>query len=46
MLPMTFGQHLIRLSGLERVLRIPAELGYADKPLAPEQLNRHPHPFP
>ena len=46
MLPMTFGQQLIRLSGLERVLRIPAELGYADKPLAPEQLNRHPHPFP
>lgn len=46
MLPMTFGQQLIRLSGLERVLRIPAELGYADKSLAPEQLNRHPHPFP
>ncbi|KRE39934.1 TOMM precursor leader peptide-binding protein [Paenibacillus sp. Soil522] len=46
MLPMTFGQHLIRLSGLERVLRIPAELGYTDKPLTPEQLNQHPHPFP
>ncbi len=46
MLPMTFGQHLVRLSGLERVLRIPAELGYTDKPLTPEQLNPHPHPFP
>jgi ribosomal protein S12 methylthiotransferase accessory factor len=46
MLPMTFGQHLVRLSGLERVLRIPAELGYTDKPLTPEQLNQHPHPFP
>lgn len=46
MLPMTFGQHLVRLTGLERVLRIPAELGYAEKPLTPEKLNPHPHPFP
>jgi len=46
MLPMTFGQHLIRLTGLERVLRIPMELGYAKEPLTPEQLNPHPHPFP
>ncbi|MEV5029564.1 TOMM precursor leader peptide-binding protein [Paenibacillus sp. LPE1-1-1.1] len=46
MLPMTFGQHLVRLTGLERVMRVPAELGYAKKPLSPDQLNAYPHPFP
>lgn len=46
MLPMTFGHHLTRLTGLERVLRVPAELGYAQQPLTPEQLNPYPHPFP
>ncbi|OZB92365.1 TOMM precursor leader peptide-binding protein [Paenibacillus sp. XY044] len=46
MLPMTFGQHLIRLTGLDRVLRVPAELSYSQKPLSPEQLNPYPHPFP
>ncbi|MFM1652987.1 TOMM precursor leader peptide-binding protein [Brevibacillus sp. B_LB10_24] len=46
MLPMTFGHHLTRLEGLERVLRVPAELGYARQQLTPEQLNPHPHPFP
>ena len=46
MLPMTFGHHLTRLTGLERVLRVPMELGYTDKPLTPEQLNPFPHPFP
>jgi ribosomal protein S12 methylthiotransferase accessory factor len=46
MLPMTFGHHLSRVTGLERVLRVPVELGYAIKPLTPEQLNPHPHPFP
>jgi ribosomal protein S12 methylthiotransferase accessory factor len=46
MLPMTFGHHLTRLAGLERVLRVPAELGYVPKPLTMEQLNPHPHPFP
>jgi len=46
MLPMTFGHHLVRLTGLERVLRVPAELGYVKEPLTPEQLNRYPHPFP
>ncbi|MUG24006.1 TOMM precursor leader peptide-binding protein [Paenibacillus macerans] len=45
MLPITFGHQLIRLNGLERVLRIPAELGYAAEPLTLEQLNPHPHPF-
>lgn len=46
MLPMTFGHHLTRLTGLERVLRVPMELGYTNKPLTREQLNPHPHPFP
>lgn len=46
MLPMTFGHHLTRVSGLERVLRVPMELGYRKKPLTVEQLNKHPHPFP
>jgi ribosomal protein S12 methylthiotransferase accessory factor len=46
MLPMTFGHHFTRLTGLERVLRVPAELGYAKQPLTFEQLNPHPHPFP
>ncbi|MCC5801861.1 TOMM precursor leader peptide-binding protein [Rossellomorea vietnamensis] len=46
MLPMTFGHHLTRLTGLERVLKIPAELGYRDRPLTVDELNQKPHPFP
>jgi ribosomal protein S12 methylthiotransferase accessory factor len=46
MLPMTFGHHLTRVTGLERVLRVPAELGYVKQPLTYDQLNPHPHPFP
>ncbi|MDR7079270.1 ribosomal protein S12 methylthiotransferase accessory factor [Neobacillus niacini] len=46
MLPMTFGHHLTRVTGLERVYRIPMELGYSNEPLTAEQLNPHPHPFP
>jgi ribosomal protein S12 methylthiotransferase accessory factor len=46
MLPMTFGHHLTRLIGLERVLKVPMELGYAKQPLTLEQLNPYPHPFP
>nr|WP_263326855.1 TOMM precursor leader peptide-binding protein [Neobacillus sp. Marseille-Q6967] len=46
MLPMTFGHHLTRITGLERVLRVPMELGYTTEPLTVEQLNPHPHPFP
>ncbi|MGM0852453.1 MAG: TOMM precursor leader peptide-binding protein [Bacillota bacterium] len=46
MLPMTFGHHLTRVTGLERVLRVPMELGYVRQPLTPEQLNPYPHPFP
>jgi ribosomal protein S12 methylthiotransferase accessory factor len=46
MLPMTFGHHLTRVRGLERVLDIPMKLGYTNRPLTYEQLNQHPHPFP
>ncbi|MFD3449695.1 TOMM precursor leader peptide-binding protein [Microbacteriaceae bacterium 4G12] len=46
MLPMTFGYHLTRLTGLDRVLQVPMELGYTKQPLTPEQLNPYPHPFP
>jgi ribosomal protein S12 methylthiotransferase accessory factor len=46
MLPMTFGYHLSRVTGLERVLKVPVLLGYAKHPLLLEQLNPHPHPFP
>ncbi|WP_057913751.1 TOMM precursor leader peptide-binding protein [Peribacillus muralis] len=46
MLPMTFGHHLTRVTGLERVLRVPMELGFAKRPLEFAQLNPHPHPFP
>lgn len=45
MLPMTFGHHLRRLTGLERVLQVPMQLGYAQEPLTASQLNTHPHPF-
>lgn len=46
MIPMTFGQHLTRLSGLERLFSVPEKLGYVSKALTMEQLNPHPHPFP
>jgi ribosomal protein S12 methylthiotransferase accessory factor len=43
---MTFGHHLTRVKGLERVLTVPMQLGFASKPLTYEQLNPYPHPFP
>ncbi len=46
MLPMTFGHHLTRVKGLERVRTVPMQLGFATKPLTYEQLNPYPHPFP
>lgn len=46
MLPMTFGHRLVRLEGLDRALRVPAELGYVRQPLTAAQLNPYPHPFP
>jgi ribosomal protein S12 methylthiotransferase accessory factor len=46
MLPMTFGHHLVRVNGLERVLNVPVKLGFKKHPLTYEQLNPFPHPFP
>lgn len=46
MLPMTFGHHLTRVKGLERVLNVPMKLGFTMQPLEYEQLNPYPHPFP
>jgi len=45
MLPMSFGHHLVRLTGLERVLRVPKKLGYTKNLLTPQELNPFPHPF-
>lgn len=45
MLPMSFGYHLSRVTGLERVYNVPVKLGYAQRPLTKQQLNPHPHPF-
>lgn len=46
MLPMTFGHHLARLKGLDRVLNVPRQLGFTQESLTYEQLNPFPHPFP
>lgn len=46
MLPMTFGHHLRRVTGLDRVLDVPMQLGYVDRRLTLEELNPYPHPFP
>ena len=46
MLPMTFGHHLTRVKGMERVLTVPMKLGFTEKPLTYEELNPYPHPFP
>lgn len=46
MLPMTFGHHLTRLIGLNRVLEVPMKLGYTTRRLTPQELNPYPHPFP
>ncbi|MEV6279373.1 TOMM precursor leader peptide-binding protein [Nocardia sp. NPDC051832] len=45
-LPMTFGHLYRRDYGLPRILRAPRLLGYADRNLAPAEINPHPHPFP
>nr|WP_211201572.1 TOMM precursor leader peptide-binding protein [Bacillus sp. NTK071] len=46
MLPMTFGHHLTRVTGLSRVLKVPKELGFLNRELTVEELNPYPHPFP
>jgi ribosomal protein S12 methylthiotransferase accessory factor len=45
MLPMSFGHHLVRLTGLERVLKVPITLGYRKNLLTLQELNPYPHPF-
>jgi ribosomal protein S12 methylthiotransferase accessory factor len=45
MLPMTYGHQLVRLTGLERVLKVPLKLGYAKNMLIMHELNPYPHPF-
>ncbi|WP_376796039.1 TOMM precursor leader peptide-binding protein [Thermogemmatispora sp.] len=46
MLPMTFGHHARRCSGLTRLYQLPYQLGYAARPLTEADLNPYPHPFP
>jgi ribosomal protein S12 methylthiotransferase accessory factor len=46
MLPMTFGHHLRRVTGLSRAVTVPKELGFVDRDLTVEELNPYPHPFP
>ncbi|MFB7596404.1 TOMM precursor leader peptide-binding protein [Streptomyces sp. NPDC056160] len=46
LLPMTFGHHLRRITGLDRVLTVPHTLGRTAAPLRPEEVNPYPHPFP
>ncbi|MNV99996.1 YcaO-like family protein [compost metagenome] len=46
MLPMTFGHQLTRITGLDRVLKVPLELGYTNRLLTLDELNPYPHPFP
>jgi ribosomal protein S12 methylthiotransferase accessory factor len=44
--PMTFGHHNRRTDGLPRLHEVPHKLGYRTRPLTPDELNPHPHPFP
>ncbi|MEU3369304.1 TOMM precursor leader peptide-binding protein [Streptomyces sp. NPDC006660] len=46
LLPMTFGHHLRRVTGLDRVLTVSHRLGHTSRPLRPDEVNPHPHPFP
>ncbi|QVQ51267.1 TOMM precursor leader peptide-binding protein [Spiractinospora alimapuensis] len=45
-LPMTFGHEFRRVDGLPRLHDVPHALGYKDRPLRPEDISHHPHPFP
>lgn len=46
LLPMTFGHRFRRTDGLPRLLNMPYELGYRDRPLTTDEINPFPHPFP
>ena len=45
LLPMTFG-HRNRRVNLPRVREVAIKLGYRSTPLAPQEINSYPHPFP
>ncbi|ARU62693.1 hypothetical protein CBW65_18200 [Tumebacillus avium] len=45
MLTMSFG-HQFRRIVMERVQQAPVTMGYRKEPIAPEEINLHPHPFP
>lgn len=45
-LTMTFGHHLRRLDGVDRLLTVPAVLGHRDGPLTAADVRLDPHPFP
>ncbi|MCY0917355.1 TOMM precursor leader peptide-binding protein [Streptomyces sp. H27-G5] len=45
-LPMTFGHVNHRTRGFPRLLEVPYRLGRTERPLRPEDLAVHPHPFP
>ncbi|HLI05741.1 MAG TPA: TOMM precursor leader peptide-binding protein [Ktedonobacteraceae bacterium] len=46
LVPMAFGHDFRRLYGIERLYRLPVELGYSDHVLSEAELNPYPHPFP
>ncbi|MBO0867227.1 MAG: TOMM precursor leader peptide-binding protein [Micromonosporaceae bacterium] len=46
MLPMTFGHTRRRAEGMPRLHEVPVRLGYRNAPLADEEINPYPHPFP
>lgn len=45
-LPMTFGYHARRVSGFERLYKLPYQLGYRSHILTDAHINPYPHPFP
>lgn len=45
-LPMSFGYHARRITGLERLYQLPHRLGYYPQPLTEAEVNPYPHPFP
>ncbi|QJD83777.1 TOMM precursor leader peptide-binding protein [Cohnella herbarum] len=45
MVPMSFGHRLVRLTGLERMLNVPAMLGYTKESQGGQGINPYPHPF-
>ncbi|GHO99698.1 SagD family biosynthesis docking scaffold protein [Reticulibacter mediterranei] len=45
MLQMTFGHRYRRITGIERLHRLPVALGYRDHLLTEAEINPYPHPF-